>query len=390
MHVLESYALNSGAKISKPDIIEKFFPIVSKNYVTLDADKRTQSKHYLHWQEVVDILSPILEKHSIDIVQLGAQEDQALQKTYNTTGQTTNNQKAHLIRGARLHVGPDNISMDLASHLDKKIVAIFGNCLPSHFEPYWSKPEDVILIAPEWNEEKPCYSFEESPKSIDSIPPEKIVRSICELLDINFDYEYKYLFIGDQYSRGMINVVPDTPISSYGEIPRIPISIRMDLNFNEEILVANLQLGQFSIVTNKPIRPDIISTFKQNIHKLTYVIEENNEPNFIKFLLNNTVEHSMISFLPREKLDPIKLNYMDFGVLIEQEKRKRSDIEDKLKDNPLYYKSNKFILSGGKIYPSQPAWKRGLNMPSFEKIPQPVIDDPELWEDVDNYCILTK
>jgi hypothetical protein len=76
--------------------------------------------------------------------------------------------------------------------------------------------------------------------------------------------------------------------------------------------------------------------------------------------------------------------------LAEQKKFSKADIEDKLEDAPLYYKSNKFILSGGKIYPNQSAWKRGLNVSSFEKTPQPVIDDPMFWEDVNNYCILKK
>ena len=35
MHTLESYALNSGAKISKPYIIEKFFPTTLNKYITL-------------------------------------------------------------------------------------------------------------------------------------------------------------------------------------------------------------------------------------------------------------------------------------------------------------------------------------------------------------------
>ena len=96
----------------------------------------------------------------------------------------------------------------------------------------------------------------------------------------------------------------------------------------------------------------------------------------------------MISFLPKEKLDPLKLDYMDFGVLIEQKKPCKKDVEDKLENTLLYYKSNKFVLASGKIYPSQPAWKRDLSVPSFEKTPQILIDEPSLWEEVDNYCIL--
>ena len=44
MHTLESYALNSGAKISKPFILEKYFPSVLDKYITLDCDLKTDSK----------------------------------------------------------------------------------------------------------------------------------------------------------------------------------------------------------------------------------------------------------------------------------------------------------------------------------------------------------
>jgi len=388
MHVLESYALGSGAKISRPDILEKFFPCALDKYITLDTDKRSPSKHYNYWQEVVDILLPTLEKYKINILQLGYEGDQILQNVYNTVGQASHNQQAYLIKNSLLHVGPDNLSTDLASGFDKKIVAIFGNCLPSHFKPYWSKGEDVVLLEPDRKGIKPCYANDENPKSINLIFPEVIARSVCELLKIDFEYEYTYLFMGDRYPQGMINVIPDGSLDMYQKVPNLHASVRMDLFFNEDGLARNLQLGKFDVVTNKPINPELITHFKQNINNLTYMIEEDNEPNFIRFLMSSAVPYIMISFLPEEIINPIKLDYMDFGVLIEQKKRCRSDIEKSLEDTLLYYKSNKFILSAGKIYPSRPAWQRGLNIPSFEKSPQLLIDDPLLWEEVDSYCIL--
>ena len=388
MHVLESYALGSGAKISKPDILEKFFPCVLGRYITLDTDNRSPSKYYNYWQEVVDILYPILKKQGIDILQLGFEGDQVLQNVYNTAGQASHNQQAYLIRNSLLHVGPDNLSTDLASSFDKKIVAIFGNCLPSHFKPYWSKDGDVVLLEPERKETKPCYANDENPKAINLVSPENIAKAVCKLLKIDFEYRYSYLFMGGRYPQGMINVIPDAGIDVYGQVPRMRASVRMDLLFNEEGLAKNLQLGKFDIVTNRPIDPQLITHFKQNINQITYMIEEDHNPNFIRFLMNSAVPYIMISFLPEEIINPIKLDYMDFGVLVEQKKRCKSEIEESLEEGVLYYKSNKFILSSGKIYPSQPAWKRGLNIPSFEKSPQLLIDEPTLWEEVDNYCIL--
>ena len=54
-----------------------------------------------------------------------------------------------------------------------------------------------------------------------------------------------------------------------------------------------------------------------------------------------------------------------------------------------HYKSNKFVLSEGKIYNSLAAWKRGLDTNELVRSPQPIIDDPLLWEESDNYCFLS-
>ena len=209
--------------------------------------------------------------------------------------------------------------------------------------------------------------------------------------------------MGDRYPHGMINVIPDAALESYGQIPKLPISIRMDLLFNEEGLAHNLQRALVGaatrfeeedkepvfVVTNKPINPQILSHFRRSIRQITYIIEEDNEPNFIRFLMNNAIPYSMISFMPKEKLDPLKLDYMDFGVLVEQKKPCREDIEDKLEDTLLHYKSNKFVLSEGKIYNSLASWKRGLDTNELVRSPQPIIDDPLLWEESDNYCFLS-
>ena len=79
---------------------------------------------------------------------------------------------------------------------------------------------------------------------------------------------------------------------------------------------------------------------------------------------------------------------MDYGVISYQKKLTKEDVFKGL-DKPLFYKSNKFILGSGKIYPSKSAWKRDIPTNSLAKQILPVIDDKDFWDDIGNYCILS-
>ena len=105
--------------------------------------------------------------------------------------------------------------------------------------------------------------------------------------------------------------------------------------------------------------------------------------------MNNAVSYRLISFMDEEKLNPIKLDYMDYGTLSRVTKLTKSDVEQESSGKITHYKSNKFVLSEGKIYNSLAAWKRGLDTNELVRSPQPIIDDPLLWEESDNYCFLS-
>ena len=62
MHLVERYSLGTGAKIGKPFILEKFFPMDITNYITLQPRGKYDSRSYDYWQETVDVLLPILKK----------------------------------------------------------------------------------------------------------------------------------------------------------------------------------------------------------------------------------------------------------------------------------------------------------------------------------------
>jgi hypothetical protein len=83
------------------------------------------------------------------------------------------------------------------------------------------------------------------------------------------------------------------------------IVIRMDYFFNEEVLSLFLSHKKCIIFTNKPINEDLIKKYKQNIIQVIYIIEKQNDPEFIKILKRNTINATMISFLSENELNQL-------------------------------------------------------------------------------------
>ena len=67
MHVVESYATNLGLKIDKPEIYESYYPIGDFDYITLSLGGHGENVFYKHWQDVINIAFPLLEKNNIKI-----------------------------------------------------------------------------------------------------------------------------------------------------------------------------------------------------------------------------------------------------------------------------------------------------------------------------------
>ena len=93
MHILESYALQNDLKIDRPNLYEKFFPLATDKYITIDTSNLgTQAMTYDHWQLIVDLIYPKLELMGISIVQLGDKNCTPLTKCYLAIGQCNFNQ----------------------------------------------------------------------------------------------------------------------------------------------------------------------------------------------------------------------------------------------------------------------------------------------------------
>lgn len=353
MHILEQYALNCGVSIDKPFILEELFPIPFENYITIHPKGKFPSREYDYWEEVVINLSPILEKYNIKIVQVGAKEDQPLPFCYHTQGQTTFNSLAYIIKNSMLHIGIDSFPIHLASYYDKKIIGLYCNMYPSQSGPYWSKSEDCELLMAELNNKKPSYSAMENPKTINTIRPENIINGVLRKLSLNENYKVKSLFVGEAFHIKTIEIIPDhlPNLQSFG----IDVAnVRMDLNFNEDMLLNIMNAYKTNIVTTKAINLEKIARFKNRILNIYYILEDINDFN-IEFLENlkvNGFKFVLVSFLPEQETQQIKIHTMDLGNIIVKDFNRNKKILSEIQGKNLRFKSSKLLLSQGKIYPT--------------------------------------
>lgn len=397
MHLIESYATHCGLRIDKPFVSEKFFPLCMDKYITFHPISK-QSRLYDYWQEVISILSPSLSEKNIKILQLGGQGEHSYSGCSHLQGQTNIGQTAYIIRGAMLHLGCDSFPTHMASGLNKKIVSTYGVCSPGNTTPYWGNPDDHRLFHPDRKGESPCYSNEDDPKMINNLKPEDIASAVCDLLELELNYPYRTLYLGPTYSNRLVESVPDSLI----DIKSLGIDnliMRMDYLFDEDILSKQLQINPCSIITNKPIKKDILRNFNGNVNEVVYILDENHDPEFAKLVQELNVRMMLVSSLGEGEVNDIKIPYLDFdSVITEKRKFKLSEVSEEgnplsvFKDkelNKLFYKSSKVTLSKEKIYLSKVDWEDGNNVESTDSI-RPVTDTEEFWYDLEYMTILEK
>ena len=181
MHLIESYALSAGCKISKPTIQLQEIDLPKEKCMTFHGfNPKGQSRQYNSWELV---LEKINADASIDlqVVQVGgAQDKKYFGADHSYLGKTSYNSLAYLIKNAELHLGFDSLPMHLASIFDTKIVALF-NSYSQNTGPYFSK--EYITLEPSYDEIKPCFNYEDRFDLINTIDPEIVYLETKRILE---------------------------------------------------------------------------------------------------------------------------------------------------------------------------------------------------------------
>lgn len=388
MHILESYSLQTGAKIEKPFIIQKFFPLSIEKYIVIQPFSKP-SKSYDYWTDVIRLLKPALSKHGIEIVQIGAKNEPILNGCYSAVGQTNIGQSAYIISNSELFLGADSFGAHIASSLGKKIVALYSNNYLNCVQPFWTEEKDCILIEPESRTtSKPSFSMAEMPKSINEIKPEKIAKAVCKMLDIKHDFKYTTRYIGSNYTNRFIESLPNQ-ILNPSQFGIDSIVVRMDFKFDENILAQQLNSGKCTIVTDRKINKNLLKSFKHNIKDIIYQVNEPGKVDFLSDLGNLNINAFILSSATGDVLNEIKLEFLDYGNINIKQDWKAEVEKLKSLDKKLYYISSKYTLSEGRIFLSYASLLNNKDIPAFEYEPQEVIDCKEFWDELEHFMIFT-
>jgi hypothetical protein len=374
MHLIESYAASSGLKIDKPFIKDIFFPLAEKKFITIDSSTSENGCMYNHWQDVVDTLAPYLQKNDISIIQLGSGDDRKLINVNRVAGLINLNQASYLIRHSLLHVGCDTTCNQIACSLDKKMITLLPSKTRRNLSPYWGDKNNQVFFYRK------------------TVKPEDICENVLKFLGIKYKKEFETVFYGGKYTDGVefIETVPNQAVvlSSLGVNN---IMVRMDMEYNERYLIQQLTNGNCTIITNKPINLSIIKNYKKNIKELVYLIEKEDHPDFCKKILNEGIQLVLVSELKESEINEKKINYLDFGRILVKENKKPEDIPELegIKLENLYYKSNKYTLSNGKIYLSESGCKNDVPVSSKNEICK-IINESHFWNEIDSFYLLRK
>lgn len=391
MHILEAYSTSCGLKIDKPFMIEKFHALTTDKYITIHTgDGKFDSRTYDYWQDVVDFLSNFLKPHGIDIIQVGSDKDKNLQNIINSNGKTDMGHLAYIIKNSLLHVGIDSLPVHMASGYGKKIVALYSNTPPQNSRPYWSKDEDVILLESDKEGDKPTYAKVEIPKTINTIMPDTIFRSVLKLLDIKCPYNYEMIHLGKQYSKTIIEYVPNFTSDIKDTSP---LFIRMDLHYDESLASDVLTRNKASIITDRPLSPEFLKSNKDKIEKVILKANCLGLGSFAREVKDNCIELVVFSRLKDRELSDLKMEFLDISLVKNEKIITKQDIKqlNGIDINSLFYLPNKFILSNGKIYDNEYSMKKDDNIERLTKrLTKVKYDHEEFWDQSDHFCLLKK
>jgi len=365
MHPAVYYALKSGAKISKPNIYQKYQPIPYNKFILINL----KNKKYKYWQEALDLIYNELEKNGINLIQIIENREQALKKANYFIDQKDFNTNAYLCNQSLMYIGELSIEMHMASIFNKKMLLIYDHASVNldNIKPYWSKDEDIC-----------AFEIKED------LWPEAIAKSILKLLKIKTDLTFETHFIGPSFLNKKLEVIPNQPfdISKINQIENH--IIRMDVNFKEDFLNEFLFYKKALIFTNKPINLKIIEFHKDKILNIVYYLNADYDLAFIKNIRNLGIGCTFI-YNGDSNEDFLKFKYglMDYGLI-----NRKNYLKPKLnlvKNKIYYFKSSRILYDGLNFYSSEYHYKQNMPRTEVEKIEE----NQEFWQSAEDFYIFS-
>ena len=374
-HLIEEYAKSLGVKISSPIVKDHYFPILFDKYITIHQASNVPSKTYSHYDIVLSLLKPFLERAKIKVIQLGGDTkiegvDAALNVSFK--------QQSFIFSKSLAHLGCDSAIAQLASHKKIPTVTLCGNAFSSNIKPIFSSGSLNTTLEPKWDK-KPCFNAQDPKKQIDTINPEVVAQSVLDSLKIEKeDIRFTTKHIGAGFLSPVVEVVP-TSFAPLRLKENQSLIVRSDYGCDEDAFLRYCNSYPVVIFSKDLIQPHGLQKIAQNVSKF-YLFVDNSwdtiPDNYFNILQNMNIDLSMI--VKEEKdLKDIRNKYFDIAVT-SYYNHKEAPCE---LSNDARFMSSLRLIEGGKEYLSYAHWKKGLD--SDNK----VLDTPEYWRESDYFYI---
>jgi Glycosyltransferase family 9 (heptosyltransferase) len=388
MDLAQRYSTHCGLKIGKPYLYQSFYPLPNTEIITLQITSGQEAKNYDYWQEVVNLIFPYLKNTTI--ILLGDDKTPSLDNCINLGGKTDFHQTAYIISKSKLHLGNDSWLAHYSASVNTPLISLYGSTKPSCHAPSFGDGFK-LFIESHRNGDKPSFTANENPKSINLIKPEFVANSILKFLSIDSGIEIETLHIGANFNKRVLEVVPNT-IPAADLFPDIVPNIRMDCLFDEKYLIQNLSIRPYIITTDKPIDLKILTYFKPKIVKVLYEIKEDYSVEFVRNLIKLGIQFNLFSGLGEKELKSAKLDLFDFGIIYDKNNIPKESLEFKGKvSTSTMYRTNKFLLADNKIFHNKFDWMRGISRADFSENTGVVsLENQEFFNDLDFLYLYNK
>jgi hypothetical protein len=344
MHLIERYALSTGLKIDNPVISEQFFPTSCEGYVCFHASSKDNLRDYDYWNETKNLLEPFFKKLNIKTLQIGLEKDPSLSCDIDLRGRTNMRQMAYIVKNCDLFIGVDSFPAHLAGFFNRKMVSIYSNSFAACVRPYWGDRSNQKIIETDRPDgEKPSFSFNENPKTVNRIKPEKIANSALSLLGLD-SLKYKTIFMGEMCRQKHVEIIPRENTEVISE----SATVRMDLDHNEEVLKNIIQRNFVEVILTEPIDESLLVSKK--IKNILYK-NDNFNADFIKKVKRHGVPLALVCN-KKENVSSLRASFFDLFIYECNESKIIEQNKERFKHNlnQLKIKSGKKIVCGNKIY----------------------------------------
>ncbi len=406
--LISLYASATGLLIDRPNVKEAFFPHPYARFITVQTGAGQNAKCYDYWQEVIALLKPILDANHIAILHLGGKDDPPLQGVHDLRGKTSYLQSVYLVKRALCHMGNDSWLAHCAGWNHRPLVVLYGSTDEAHHGPYWSDTANTVLITSHRAGGKPTFVMQEAPKTVNWIGPEQPANAVLRLLGIADQSAFTTTYIGPLYAQAVLELIPNTcPPPTFH--PELPITVRMDHLFNEDILLALLQSGRkVHVITKREVNLGLLNQFRAQVlsyqHELTPGVGEPPLAYVDTLRMLFPTNHAFFTKETDErKVADLRLTYLDHILIGVQRDPTRDDwvgavlVYTNRKDTPenrldicaglshTRFKSNRYLCSDSKVYLSYAHMTANQPIDSMAANSGAVLDDPAFFSGAMHY-----